>query len=147
MTAALHAMPGPVPVTAGAFSLAGLGYTEQEFTLQGTAASYRLTGERTADGRWPAEPAAQAAFTTRLILRRPAADADFSGTVIVEWLNVSGGLEAAPDWMMAHTQMPVSKLVQCSFGLFDLEQRLAGDGPAILQTRRETRGCGFVPDI
>jgi hypothetical protein len=105
MTAALHAMPGPVPVTAGAFSLAGLGYTEQEFTLQGTAASYRLTGERTADGRWPAEPAAQAAFTTRLILRRPAADADFSGTVIVEWLNVSGGLEAAPDWMMAHTQI------------------------------------------
>jgi Alpha/beta hydrolase domain len=105
MTADLRPMPGAVPVTAGAFSLADLGYTEQEFTLAGIADSYRLTGERTADGRRPARPDGQAPFTTRVILRRPAADADFSGTVIVEWLNVSGGLDAAPDWMMAHTQM------------------------------------------
>ena len=29
----------------------------------------------------------------------------FSGTVIVEWLNVSGGLDAAPDWISMHTEI------------------------------------------
>ncbi len=104
-SARLTPMPGPIPDPAGAYDLAALGYTEQEFLLEGTANSYRLTSERTPDGRWSVAPADEAPFTTRVLLRRPAADADFSGTVVVEWLNVSGGLDAAPDWMLAHTQL------------------------------------------
>ncbi len=104
-SARLTPMLGPIPDPAGAYDLAALGYTEQEFLLEGTANSYRLTSERTPDGRWSVQPAAEAPFTTRVLLRRPAADADFSGTVVVEWLNVSGGLDAAPDWMLAHTQL------------------------------------------
>ncbi|HEY2314948.1 MAG TPA: alpha/beta hydrolase domain-containing protein [Streptosporangiaceae bacterium] len=103
--ARLTAIPGRIPDPAGAYDLAALGYTEQEFLLEGTAHSYRMSGERTADGRWSVEPADQAPYTTRVLLRRPADDERFSGTVVVEWLNVSGGLDAAPDWMLAHTQM------------------------------------------
>ena len=106
----LTPIPGRIPDPAGAYDLAALGYTEQEFLLEGTADSYRLTGERTPDGRWSVEPADVAPFTTRVLLRRPAGDARlsgpaFSGTVVVEWLNVSGGLDAAPDWMLAHTHL------------------------------------------
>jgi Alpha/beta hydrolase domain len=98
-------IPGPIPDPAGAYDLAALGYTEHEFLLDGTASSYRLTGERTPDGRWSVEPADEVPFATRVLLRRPAEDARYSGTVVVEWLNVSGGLDAAPDWMLAHTHL------------------------------------------
>jgi Alpha/beta hydrolase domain len=103
MTASISPLPGAVPVTAGAYDLAALGYVEEEFALSGIARSYRLTGERGPDGRWSVEPADEAPFTTRVLVRRPVAE--FSGTVVVEWLNVSGGLDAAPDWMLAHTHM------------------------------------------
>jgi hypothetical protein len=32
-------------------------------------------------------------------VRAPAKAADFSGTVVVEWLNVSGGVDADPEWV------------------------------------------------
>ena len=105
MNAALRPMPGPIPDPAGAYDLAQLGYAEHEFWLQGTAESYRLGGDRSRDGRWTARPSDAAPFTTRVLVRRPAADAKFSGTVVVEWLNVSGGLDAAPDWMVTHTHL------------------------------------------
>jgi Alpha/beta hydrolase domain len=105
MTAQLTELPGQVPVTAGAYDLAALGYVEQEFRLDGTAEAYRLTAERGPDGQWPVQADEHAPFVTRLLLRRPANAADFSGTVVVEWLNVSGGLDAAPDWMLAHTYL------------------------------------------
>jgi hypothetical protein len=101
----LRPLHGPVPVPAGAYDLARLGYTEQEFLLTGTAMSYRLAAERTPDGRWTVLPAGTAQFTTRLVLRQPADAGAFSGTVVVEWLNVSGGLDAAPDWMLTHTHL------------------------------------------
>jgi hypothetical protein len=105
MTAQLRPLDGPAPDQTVGYSLADLGYTEQEFLLTGTAESYRLADVRGFDGRWSVRPAEAAPFTTRVLLRRPAADADFSGTVMVEWLNVSGGLDAPPDWMMTHTHL------------------------------------------
>jgi Alpha/beta hydrolase domain len=101
----LRPLPGPAPDPAGAYDLKRLGYTEQEFLLSGTATSYRLAAERTLDGRWTVLPADSAQFTTRVVVRQPADAGDFSGTVVVEWLNVSGGLDAAPDWMMTHTHL------------------------------------------
>jgi hypothetical protein len=103
--ATLRPIPGRVPDPAGAYDLAALGYSEQEFLLEGTANRYRMTSERACDGRWSVEPIDPAAFATRVLLRRPADDAHYSGTVVVEWLNVSGGLDAAPDWMLAHTHL------------------------------------------
>jgi hypothetical protein len=42
------------------------------------------------------------AYKTRVLVRRPTSPRKFNGTVIVEWLNVSGGLDAAPDWTFLH---------------------------------------------
>ncbi len=39
---------------------------------------------------------------TRLVVYRPIDPALFNGTVFVEWLNVSGGLDGSPDWMFIH---------------------------------------------
>ena len=36
---------------------------------------------------------------------RPENAADFSGTVVVEWFNVSGGTDAAPDFIQMHTEL------------------------------------------
>jgi hypothetical protein len=91
-------MPSPV-------DLADKGYVEQEFLLTGTATSYARSGEWGRDGRWAASPAATAPFTTRAIVRRPAAPARFNGTVVVEWFNVSGGLDASPDFGYAHAEL------------------------------------------
>lgn len=77
----------------------GTGYVEHEYVASGTASSYAATGPLSTDGRWDLEPAGEAPYRTRVLVRRPAKAKDFSGTVVVEWLNVSGGLDADPDWV------------------------------------------------
>jgi len=74
------------------------GYVEGEYVASGTATSYRAVGELTADGRWTFEPDGEAPYRTRILVRRPADSADFSGTLVLEWLNVSGGVDANPDF-------------------------------------------------
>src|ERR1700739_177921 len=105
MTASVRPLPGRGPSPAGAYDLAPLGDTEQEFLLSGTADSYQLAAGRGPDGQWTVLRDNSAPFTSRVIVRQPANPADFSGTVVVEWLNVSGGLDAAPDWMLTHTHL------------------------------------------
>ncbi len=34
-----------------------------------------------------------------MLVRQPADPSKFSGTVLVEWLNVSGGVDADPEWV------------------------------------------------
>lgn len=97
-------LPGPPPPSA-AYDLSQLGYVEEEFLLEGDADSYRIVGEQTRDGRWSVQPGPTAPFVTRLVVKRPADGTEFSGTVFVEWLNVSGGLDAPPVWMMTHTHL------------------------------------------
>ncbi len=46
-----------------------------------------------------------APYATRVLVYRPTDPAAFNGTVWVEWLNVSGGLDAAPDWIFTHTEL------------------------------------------
>jgi hypothetical protein len=75
------------------------GYTEEEYFLSGDAVSYGVDGELAADGRWEAQgTSATKAYTTRMIVRRPKDGADFNGTLVVEWLNVSAGRESDPDF-------------------------------------------------
>jgi len=78
--------------------LESLGYAQYEHSAMGTATSYAATGPLTGDGRWSFAPDASVPYNTRVIVRAPADAADFSGTVIVEWLNVSGGVDANPEW-------------------------------------------------
>src|SRR5271170_423851 len=102
-------LQGPLTGTAsiglGQYSLGPLGYVIEEYFCSGHATSYDLAGERGDDGRWDARPAATAPFTTRLVVCRPSNPERFNGTVVVEWLNVSGGLDAPPDWYMTHRHL------------------------------------------
>lgn len=71
----------------GAYDIGLLGYTAQEYVVSGTATA--------ADG-------VQADYTTRVVALTPEA---FNGTVVVEWLNVSGGIDAPAVWFMAHREL------------------------------------------
>jgi hypothetical protein len=111
-TAPIPAVVGPVTGGNGAivllgtsFDLADLGYTQSEFFLSGTATSYIAAAGLGAAGQWQVTPADAAPYTTRVVTYRPADPARFNGTVIVEWLNVSSGLDAAPDWILSHNEL------------------------------------------
>jgi hypothetical protein len=80
-------------------NLRQVGYVEHEYVAAGSATSYKLNGAITQNGRLSFAPDATAAYRTRVLVRRPADPKAFSGTVIVEWLNVSGGVDADPDWV------------------------------------------------
>ncbi len=101
--AASATLTGPVkvgrilePASGVSINLAAHGYVEQEFFASGTAHMFTATSAP-ADGRWTIEPSTSASYKTRIVVRRPASAAKFNGTVVVEWMNVSGG-ESAPDW-------------------------------------------------
>ncbi len=102
---AFREMPGAAPDVMRDYDLATLGYEETEFSFEGTAGSYALQGERGEDGRWEVTPAAEAPFRTRFVVRKPSNPLRFSGTVVVEWHNVSAGIDAAPDWGFFHRSL------------------------------------------
>ncbi|CAN5553502.1 alpha/beta hydrolase domain-containing protein [soil metagenome] len=92
----------------GAFTVADIGYTAQEFFVSGSATSYSAVAECLSDGRWNTVPSDTADFTTRVVVLTPSDSVDttsFTGTVLVEWLNVSGGIDAPALWFMAHREM------------------------------------------
>lgn len=86
-------------------ALAVAGYEAKEYFISGTATSYRNVNDLPANGMWEVEPAGSAGYKTRILVYRPRDAAKFNGTAVVEWFNVSGGLEAAPDWMLMHTEL------------------------------------------
>lgn len=97
--------PG-TPFYAGlTFDEAEMGYRETEYFISGTAKSYSATDTLDSDGVWSVQPAEAAEYKSRIVVLRPMNDADFNGTVVVEWFNVTGGLDAAPDWTQMHTEL------------------------------------------
>jgi hypothetical protein len=78
------------------------GYVEEEFFLEGDATAYLPQGEQGEDGRWDVTEAGTAPYRSRIIVRRPADAEDFSGTVYVEWLNVTAGVDGDPDFGLTH---------------------------------------------
>ena len=94
----LTAGSGPFMGAATTTELADVGYVETELVAAGTASSYESAQPLAGDGRWDFTEGDTADYRTRVLVRRPADEADFSGTVVVEWLNVSGGIDANPDW-------------------------------------------------
>lgn len=87
------------------FDLAWVGYSQTEFFIEGTAYSYAPTSTLTTDGKWSIAPSMQEGYKTRVVVNRPIDDRRFNGTVIVEWLNVTGGADASPDWVHAHLEL------------------------------------------
>jgi len=64
-----------------------------------------VNGQLGYDGRWSLLPHEDAPFRTRVVVRYPADPARFSGTVVVEWLNVSGGVDADPEWASLYEEI------------------------------------------
>jgi len=103
---------GPVPVTsqshpfgAAAYTLrpqnmAELGYIEEEFFISGNANVYDWPERGKVEVR-----SADVPYTTRLLIRRPADEARFSGNVVVEMLNPSNLFDLNIAWAVSHTQL------------------------------------------
>lgn len=98
------------PITGGAgqvvfgtssFDGAAFGYVEEEYFIGGTATSYTSATPLSDDGVWTVEAKDTADYKTRILVRRPAGAADFDGTVYVEWLNVTAGLDTGPTWSLS----------------------------------------------
>jgi hypothetical protein len=117
-SAALPTVSGPitgglgaiVPPNLNEFNLAQVGYEQSEFFITGTATAYTSSASLTTDGKWTVAPgkapsSAPAPYTTRVVVYRPIDPKKFNGTVVVEWLNVSGGLDADPDWTQTHNEL------------------------------------------
>ena len=75
----LSATPGP--------DLDANGYVETEYAVNGIVRGVTANGD--------ADPAE---FVTRILVRRPVSAESFNGTLVVEWLNVSSGNDAAPEY-------------------------------------------------
>lgn len=98
-------VPGRPLLLLGAFDIGNVAYEAEEFFVSGTASSYTPEGELGRDGRWSVTPSGSAEFTTRIVVLTPTDGTKFDGTVLVEWLNVSGGIDAPAVWMMAHREI------------------------------------------
>jgi len=103
---------GPVTVTDDSYpfgaadhtlrpqTLADIGYVEEEFFVSGQANVYE----------WPERDqlvtrTAEAPYTTRVLIRRPADQENFSGNIVVEMLNPSNLFDLNIGWAVSHTQM------------------------------------------
>jgi hypothetical protein len=90
----------------GGFALAHRGFVEQEFFVSGVATAYEPTTTILPDAAVPAPKAGdRSPYQTRLLVRRPADMRRFSGTVVVEWLNVTTQGDADPEWVGAYDKL------------------------------------------
>lgn len=100
---------GPIPVTADSFpflaanrnlqpmDLAKLGYVEEEFIVSGTANVYDWAADGAVSVKTPNAP-----YATRILVRRPADAARFSGTVVVELMNPARRFDWPMMWGFSH---------------------------------------------
>lgn len=95
----------PFVGSANTVDLVAADYVEQELVAAGEATSYAPDGPLPEDGNWSFVPDTSAPYRTRVLVRRPADPAAASGAVVVEWLNVSGGLDADVVWSNLHEEL------------------------------------------
>ncbi|MEN9802362.1 MAG: putative signal peptide protein, partial [Actinomycetota bacterium] len=96
---------GQVILGTDVFDGSASGYTEAEYFIAGTAQSYTSSNPLGDEGKWSVEPNDSTNYTTRIVVRRPSDPARFNGTVFVEWLNVTAGLDIGPVWSYANVEM------------------------------------------
>ena len=98
------ALPGSptrdYPFFASYLDLGAYGYVEEEYFIEGTANRYSTPPGQTGavtDGDHP--------YSTRIVVRRPASAAKFNGTVVIEWTNVTNGLDMENTWFQIDTHL------------------------------------------
>jgi hypothetical protein len=99
------ALDGLPSLSSVQFDLGSVGYAAREHFATGTAQSYTEARPFTPDGRWDVEPAERAEYTTRCVVYHPTDVAHASGTLVLEWLNVTGGLDIPALWMPTHRHL------------------------------------------
>ncbi|ROP44637.1 alpha/beta hydrolase domain-containing protein [Pseudokineococcus lusitanus] len=82
------------------YGLAERGYVEEEFFLSGEATRYAADGAADATVLSTGHD-----YTTRVVVRRPVDAADFNGTVVAEWVNVSNQWDQEVDWFQTHEHL------------------------------------------
>jgi hypothetical protein len=75
------------------FDLAAHRYIEEEYYLSGAADGFATTGDQVAN---------DVPYRTRIVVRRPVEPARFSGTVLMEWQNVTAGYDLDALWNPEH---------------------------------------------
>jgi hypothetical protein len=82
-------------------------FVEEEFFVWGRARAYVPRKGRAlgADGLWDVAPGDAKPFRTRILVRRPSSPERFSGTLVVEWLNVTGGVDIDADWAQTFAEI------------------------------------------
>ena len=141
------------------------GYVMEEYFLDGTALSYQPVAgsELGIDGLWDVELAEEAAYKTRAYVVRPADPADFNGIVLVNWQNVTIGVDfGMPDleqlehgyaWVgittqhVAHDGQPaLTEDMPATVGLREWDPA-ATDRCTIPATRSPTTSSARRPDV
>lgn len=108
---ATSCLDGPIAGTPTVFGIvdpAQIAYQQSEFFVGGYATAYEPIQPLTTDGRWKVredQDSWGAFFKTRAVVMRPTDPAKFNGTVVVEWMNVSAGLDLPNDWTMTHNEI------------------------------------------
>jgi hypothetical protein len=127
-SAGLPVVTGPItggstgkPFTATPLDLASYGYVEQEYFFAGTATAYDWVTPPTEDGLWSVKTTTTASYKTRMLVRRPTDPTKFNGTVIVEWFNDTGGIDADPEFGFAHAE-----LLRSGFGYVGVSAQAQG---------------------
>jgi hypothetical protein len=109
---------------------------QHEYVAAGTATDYAPIDGLPADGGWTFEPSSTADYRTRILVRRPVDAERFSGTVVVEWFNVSGGLDGNPDY----TSLAAEILRQGHIWVGVSAQRIGVEGGPVLVTAPAAAG-------
>jgi len=103
--APIPVVAGPIPAPSDSYPLdaanhsavpqdrSQFGYVEEEYLVSGAANVYTLDSTGKASLKTP-----NAAYTTRILVRRPASPQGFSGTAVVEILNSTGGYDVDYQW-------------------------------------------------
>lgn len=118
------------PFTSSTVPLSLHGYVEEEYFFSGDATTYDAAPGTSlgVDGRWSLVAAGSVPYRTRLLVRRPVDGARFNGTVIVEWLNVSGGWDIDAVWIQVREE-----ILRSGYAWVGVSAQRAGvNGPAVL---------------
>ena len=132
------------PISGHTLDLAANGYTQQEFFASGTAHAFKATATPS-NGKWTIKPTTSAPYTTRILVRRPVDPSHFSGTVVVEWLNVSAG-ESSPDWDYLNPSLMAAG--DAWIGVSAQYQAVEGGTPILgaIQQQGQNTGNGLVQE-
>jgi acetyl esterase/lipase len=130
----LSPISGSPALAIGSYDISALGYGVQEFFVEGKARSFKLSGNARTDGNWHAVADQSAPYKTRLVVILPTDPRKFNGTVVVEWLNVSGGLDVPVDWITLHRE-----LVRRGYGYVGVSAQKVGveGGPNLARGRAQ----------